>query len=134
MRGPKDAGNGPLYEYTQMPSHMNRRFSPEEFGGMELAGPLPFTKGCQVMKIPGRTYVNPYQFGDMLFDLSADPGQDRVLDDPEAEARMIRLMAKLMRENGAPPEQFERLGIPADGRITPEEAALQKETRRSGTP
>ncbi|MEK3720405.1 sulfatase [Paenibacillus sp. FSL H8-0034] len=115
MRAPIQEDNEPLYEYTLMPTHMHTRFDPREFAGMELAGPFSFTKGAQVMKIKGKTYLNPYRYGSLLFDLHQDPKQESQLDDPEIEARMLRLMARLMREHDAPAEQFERLGMTMDG-------------------
>jgi hypothetical protein len=48
-----------------------------------------------------------------LYDLQTDPGQERPLDDPEAEARMTRLMVELMAENDAPPEAFARIKVEA---------------------
>lgn len=115
MRGPKDMNNGPLYEYTLMPAHMNRMFDVQELKGMELAEPLPFSNGCPVLKIKGNTFINPYLYGHLLFDLEKDPKQENAIDDSDTELRMIRLMAKLLREHDAPGEQFERIGIPEDG-------------------
>ncbi|WP_409346017.1 sulfatase [Paenibacillus sp. MBLB4367] len=115
MRGPKDMYNGPLYEYTLMPTHKNRMFDVQELIGMEVVEPLPFSNGCPVLKIKGATFINPFLYGNFLFDLEKDPKQENAIDDPETELRMIRLMAKLMREHDAPSEQFERIGIPVDG-------------------
>ena len=52
----------------------------------------------------------------LLFDLASDPAQDRPLDlrDPAARAverRMIAATEQLMRDNDAPAEQWERLGL-----------------------
>jgi len=130
MRAPKTMDNGPLYEYTLMPSHMHNRFKPSEFEGMELAGPFRFTKSTQVMKLKGSTYLNPYYYGHLLFDLEQDPRQENPIDHPEVERRMIRLLARLLQEHDAPSEQFERLGIPADGMVTEAELQQEKELRR----
>ena len=54
------------------------------------------------------------EFGDLLFDLEADPGQQIPLNDPQVEAVMIRKLLDLMRANHCPPEQFERLGLDPD--------------------
>ena len=74
------------------------------------------------MKIEGRGsgWRDMHRFGTMLFDLKADPKQEHPIDDPEVEARMIRLMVDLMTANDAPPEQFERLGLSSE--VDPEEA------------
>ena len=46
-----------------------------------------------------------------LYDLESDPGQEKPLADAAVEARMVDLMARLMRANHAPPEAFTRLGL-----------------------
>jgi arylsulfatase A-like enzyme len=99
----------PTYEYTLMPTHMAWRFQPEELRGATLAEPFSFTKGCPVLKIPNRRAGTDYP--SMLFDTKSDPGEHNPLDDPALEKRMAALLAPLMRENDAPPEQLERLGL-----------------------
>ena len=42
------------------------------------------------------------------------------LDDPQKEVELIIAMLDLMRENHAPEEQFERLGLPIQGEMTME--------------
>jgi arylsulfatase A-like enzyme len=113
MRAPIKAENDPLCEYTLMPTHMRNAFKPEELQDIRLAEPFPFTKGCRTMKINANTWTNAHQFGTLLFDLQADPRQERPLQDAAIEARMIEHMVRLMGENDAPAEQYERLGLPA---------------------
>jgi hypothetical protein len=111
MRAPASPDNTPLYDYTLMPTHMRQRFGVNELQAIELAEPFTFTKGCRAMKIKARSAVNAHQFGTMLFDLEDDPRQEKPLHNPDIEAQMIRHIVRLMRENDAPPEQFERLGL-----------------------
>ena len=112
MRAPASPSNEPLYEYTHMPAHMRHTFSVEEMRGAVMAPPFRFTKGCPVMKIPSRqTWVKAHEFGTLLFDIDADPKQERPLQDPQIERRMIDLMVDLMRANDAPQEQYVRLGL-----------------------
>ena len=111
MRASAGPDNGPLFEYTLMPTHMRRAFAVEELQDIRLADPFSFTKGCRTMKIRGRVWTDPYPFGTLLFDLQEDPRQERPIRDSQAEERMVRLLVKLMRENDAPPEQFVRLGL-----------------------
>ena len=94
---------------------MRARFSTAELRDLELADPFPFTKGCRTLRIPARdgSWRDAYQFGTLLFDLQADPGQEHPLDAPEIERRMIDLLIELMRANDAPREQFARLGLVA---------------------
>jgi hypothetical protein len=112
MRGCANEANSPLFQYTLMPMHMNRMFEPRELTEIEMAGPLSFSKGCRVMKIPSRrpkTWLSNMET--MLFDLQTDPKQEKPIKDAAVEKRMIELMTKLMREVDAPAEQYERLGI-----------------------
>ncbi|MFC1960293.1 sulfatase [Chloroflexota bacterium] len=130
MRAPARPENIPLYQYTMMPTHMNKRFALDELADITIGGPFDWTQGRQVMKIgspgsdhhfvpgdktevqqPAPTANVHHQFGTLLFDLDSDPGQEQPLDDPALEADLIRRMVKLMQANECPPEQFERLGI-----------------------
>jgi arylsulfatase A-like enzyme len=111
MRAPVSPDNGPLFEYTLMPSHMRSMFGVEELQELELAEPFNFTKGCRTLKVPARPWLNPHQYGTLLFDVSSDPGQEHPLEAPEVEAMMVDHLVRLMEENDAPAEQFERLGL-----------------------
>jgi len=111
----------PLYEYTLMPMRMRRMFSPAELAAdrVQLAGPLPFTKGMPVMRIaqPQEAIdgIAPHDVGllpqHLLFDLATDPGQQQPIEDIALEGQVIQAMATLMRQAHAPQEQFERLGL-----------------------
>ncbi|MFJ6532758.1 sulfatase [Microbacterium sp. NPDC091662] len=114
MRACATADNAPLEEYTLMPTHMRGRFASNEFQGAELVDPLPFMKGIRPLRLTGRAQINPYTYGTLLFDLHADPAQEHPLDDAEQELRMLRLLARLLRENDAPASQYARLGIPVE--------------------
>ena len=67
------------------------------------------------MKIPGfPQHVPrdvPYECKTMLFDVEKDHAQQAPLDDPTVERRMIGLLVRHMKENEAPVEQYERLGL-----------------------
>lgn len=119
-RYPPDLRRQEIWQYTVMPTHIAMPFTPEELAGAELAGPLPFTKGARVLRVPvleRSPFQEKYGPGALLedetrlYDLAADPGQERPLADAAEEARMARLMAALMRANHAPPEAFARLGL-----------------------
>jgi hypothetical protein len=106
--------NTPLYEYTVMPTHMASRFTPEELQAWEVSPGFSFTKGCPVMKIAGRgshVAFTAHEQGHLLYDLQRDPAQASPFADTEAETMMIGHLVRLMQENEAPPEQFERLGL-----------------------
>jgi arylsulfatase A-like enzyme len=120
MRAPVRPDNTPLFEYTLMPTHMRGRFALSELGELCLAEPFSFTQGIRPLKIPARTYVKAHSFGTMLFDLANDPAQEHPVIDDVLELRMVRLMIEWMHWNDAPPDQFERLGLPIDGALLPE--------------
>ncbi len=112
MRGAASDANGPLYQYTHMPTHMRGPFSVEEMRAMERAEPFSFTKGCPTMRIEGNTWsAMKCAFETELYDLQDDPHQAAPLDDPEQEARMTALLVQTLRDSDAPPEQYERLGL-----------------------
>jgi arylsulfatase A-like enzyme len=115
MRAPATAANGPLFNYTLMPTHMRRTFDVEEMRGLqELAPPFRFTKGCRTMKIPcppGGWARRAHEFGTLLFDLAADPLQQHPVHDPAAEERIVRHLTRVMADTDAPAEQFDRLGL-----------------------
>jgi hypothetical protein len=115
MRAAADPSNGPLEDYTLMPTHMRSRFDASELACWEPAPPFSFTKGLRTMRVPvTAALINSWLHGTLLFDLHADPGQEHPLVDDEIELRMLRLLARLMHDSDAPPSQFQRLGIPHD--------------------
>ena len=119
MRAPAHPSNGPLEDYTLMPTHMRSRFDVSELLSWEPAPPFSFTKGLRTMRIPvTAAFLNPWRHGTLLFDLHTDPGQEHPLADDEIELRMLRLLTRLMHGSDAPPSQFERLGIPYDRDVT----------------
>ncbi|MDF2724965.1 MAG: sulfatase [Paenibacillus sp.] len=111
MRGPANEANRPLNNYTLMPTHMRRLFSPDELSGMELTEPFAFTKGTSVLRIPGTGAHRGGNLQTMLFDLQSDPEQLTPIKDAETENRLARRMVELMKYNDAPSEQYERLGL-----------------------
>ncbi|MEM7348715.1 MAG: sulfatase, partial [Chloroflexota bacterium] len=112
MRAPQGSTNGPIYEYTLMPTHIGWPFSVEELQHIQLAEPFSFTKNCQTMKIEGRGKDVEHQFQTLLFDLGADPSQAVTLTNSSVEAQMTDHIIRLMKENDAPLEQYQRLGLP----------------------
>ncbi|MBN9036153.1 MAG: sulfatase [Rhizobiales bacterium] len=118
MRASTSTENGPLYEYTLMPTRIWRRFSVEELAGATLAEPFSFTKGLRTLRVPGFTYGDLQRFGTLLYDLAADPGQQSPIEDEAVELAMIARLLDLMRQTDAPPEQFARLGLPREGAPT----------------
>src|SRR6478752_4949912 len=51
MRAAADPSNGPLQEFTLMPTHMRSRFTVGELTAWEPAEPFTFTKGVRTMRV-----------------------------------------------------------------------------------
>lgn len=111
MRAPVNSETVPLYEYTMMPTHMRGLFPTTQMQTIDLGGPFDFTKGCRTMRIDALSSLWKTPFETMLFDLETDPGQENPIQDPKVERRMIAHLTRLMRENDAPQELFDRLGL-----------------------
>lgn len=123
MRSGRSAEKGILNNYTLIPLHMFEPFSVAELKEADtvLTDEFSFTKGAPVMKIPASGETSPnnscywfeqhMKYGDLLFDLETDPGQQNPLKDPDTEARMKAAMKELMKENEAPSELYERIEL-----------------------
>lgn len=95
MRCPREEGKDSLYEYTLMPTRIDSMFNVSELQNITLHPGFDFTQGAQVMRIPATFgYLNPWRFGDKLFDLHADPGQVVSLADSEKRCITHRRCAR----------------------------------------
>jgi arylsulfatase A-like enzyme len=126
MRAPAKPENSPIYDYTLIPTDMRNFFSNNELRNIELAEPFEFTKNCKTMKInPIDNAIRfSYLYGSILFDLDADPTQEKPIEDPKIEKIMIKYLIDLMKKNDSPKEQYERLNIPSDGSISDKHLSL----------
>lgn len=114
FRAPVSADNQPLYDYTLMPSHMRKRFTPDELRAAEWVPSLPWADGLPVLRIPVRkeVFATGGPGAHWLFDLEAgDPEKGYRVEDPEIEAAILPRLVERLRAADAPPEQFERLGL-----------------------
>lgn len=119
MLVPATKENGPLYNYTHMPTNMRHTFSVESMRTVEIQPPFEFTKGCPVMKINAAVHQPKYFPGDSyfaemqtsLYDIDTDPHQEKPLDNKEVESAMLGHIKRLMKETDAPEEQYIRMGI-----------------------
>ena len=107
------------FEYTLMPTRMRMRFDVKTLAKAEFVGPLPFTKGCKVLKTPAPgNYVSSVNFGTKLFDVENDPRQKELIDNPELEAKYANMLVEEMKKAQAPEEQYVRLGLKKEGGMT----------------
>jgi hypothetical protein len=160
MKSPKGQDNGPLFEYTLMPAHMRCLFTIEDIQKAALTKPFGFTKECPVLKIPKKSnfgcadfsfllndnknssrridnndLLNAANFGDKLFDIKNDPHEEKKLDDMEIETHMANLLVRAMRENEAPEEQYERIGLVDERPVTEDDIRkIHEEARKNNIP
>ena len=73
------------------------------------------------------SHSSPEKFGDLLFDLSNDPGQLSPIRDDETELRMANAIRSCMLDHDAPDELYIRYRLSKDHEITPEEYAAERE-------
>jgi arylsulfatase A-like enzyme len=119
-RFPADIAGQEINQYTLMPTHITSHFSTQELEGATLAPPFDWTKNVPLLKVPV-TERSPmyYNYGPgclienetRLYDLVADPGQERPLADPSLERTMVTKMLRQMRANDAPREAYDRLDL-----------------------
>lgn len=114
MRSPVLRGSEKLYEYTLMPTRINRRFTPQEMEGTECHSGFKFTKGCPVLKIPATFIIglNAERFGNRFYDLETDSGQNEILVDDKNVVELLQAMRTMMEENDASEELYERYAVP----------------------
>jgi arylsulfatase A-like enzyme len=118
---PPEMHRAGLNQYTLMPMHLKEMFAVEELQEAQLAPALPFTKGVPVLRVPATPKSPNYALHGpaaqhdtvtVMFDLTTDPGQEHPLADEVVHARLCREIVRLMKQNDAPPEYFDRLGLP----------------------
>ncbi len=113
MHYPTDE-NKPLYEHTLMPTRHGggRAFiNNNVLEQMTLCEPFTFTKGLKLMKMPTNYRIPCRMHGTCLYDLKNDPGQLTPIEDSLVTNQMRENMIRLMKENDAPPGQYQRLGL-----------------------
>lgn len=110
-----------LFEYTLMPTRMTERFSIADLVGATLADPFSFTKGVPVLRLKPQSNANGEVIGvqgteyadaeTRLYDIKADPTQQKPIQNRAIEAELTASMRQLLQEADAPPEMFERLNL-----------------------
>ncbi|MBI5719128.1 MAG: sulfatase [Burkholderiales bacterium] len=112
---PRDLSGDGLYEYTLMPTHMNRMFPVEQLRGLALGRAFDFTQGVRPLRIPAlREGERPELNGgfldtrSMLFDLRDDYAQNRPIDAPEVVARLKAAATAVLARHDVPAEVYER--------------------------
>ena len=118
---PKDLYAPGLYEYTLMPMHLHTLFTVAEMKTAKLREPFDFTKGMPILQIDALMDARSIPIhdnkkfepgvGTTLYDLQADPKQQKPFRDAAIERRFHAGMACVMRAHDTPAEIYSRYGI-----------------------
>lgn len=104
-----------------MPTRIDSPFKIDELKDIRIHPGFDFTQGVQVMQIPATFgYLNPWRFGDKLFDVKNDPGQFQPLNDGTLSQRYAAALIPMMQQHDAPPELYTRFELDP---LTPERDA-----------
>ena len=90
-------------------------------GGSSLAPPFDFTKQMPILRIDALKDARRIPIhddrkfdpgvGTTLYDLAADPLQQKPFRDTAIERRMLRGIAEVLAAHDAPPEFYDRYGV-----------------------
>lgn len=112
MRCPREQDKAHLFEYTLMPTRIDSPFKLSELNNIRIHPGFDFTQGAQVMQIPASFgYLNPWRFGDKLFDVKHDPGQHQALENTALSSHYAQAMIPMMQQHDAPPELYTRFAL-----------------------
>lgn len=119
-----------MYDYTLMPTDMDKMYSVEDLKNIEITGPYSFTKGARVMKVNRKSLHNkPCAPFDLLFDLDTDPKQNNNLPDYQIRAKLSNEMISIMKDNEAPDDAYIRLGFSKKKKVNANDLIKQEEKR-----
>ncbi len=130
MRGPIRPKNEPLFEYTLMPTRMRGFVEIRNLQKTTLQEAFNFTSGLPLLKIPTGSFMNPYRYGHKLFNIDEDYEQIKPLDDLKLELHFLNKLKDAMKENDAPLEQYQRLGLNISEDMTLEQLLAQRALRK----
>lgn len=107
-----------VYAYTAMPTQFHAFMTREELAQAQMGRFLGHTYNIPVYRVPQagkpphrHEAAEPYAARHELYDLAADPGQERPLDDPATERHFEDLLRAHLTRVQAPAEQAARLGL-----------------------
>lgn len=115
FRAPVREDNYPLYAYTSMPTTLCKYVGRDRADEIEMGRFLKYIN-YPVYKIP-KNYENKkdgrirYIKESLIFDIEKDYNQEDPIQDKEVEKELIDKLINAMKDNDAPEEQYERLGL-----------------------
>lgn len=110
LRAPAAPDNQPLAQYTAMPTGFRSYLGTKNACEITAGRFLSYTE-YPVFRIPQKATNLQYVSDTLLFDLEQDPAQQHPVENSEKQEKMKGLLRQALREEGAPAEQFVRLGL-----------------------
>lgn len=104
-----------------------RGFIKKELTKATLCDGFSFTQNMKLLKLPSSASFSTYQYGNKLYNLHDDPYQQHALNDKQKEVELIHNMVEIMRQEDAPLEQYERMGVYAE--LNEDDLQRQRDTR-----
>lgn len=130
FRAPRDTSQ--LYAYTLMPTNMRDMFTVDQFRDARMSDGFSFTKGAKLMKIKASPWEERCSPCDMLFRLDSGPGQNTRILDENVTVELCNKMRLQMKANDAPPEMYQRMGLPEYRQYTHDDLRLERDRMEKG--
>ncbi|WP_028043009.1 sulfatase [Candidatus Stoquefichus massiliensis] len=108
MKASHDKTNQPFVECTLMPTQMRSFFPKDVLETMQIVDGDQLSHGIPYLKMRGKSYMQSYLFGNLLFDVREKEIQ---IDNQEIQNRLENAMIDMMKAVDAPQEEFKRLGL-----------------------
>ena len=115
-----------------MPTNMRDMFTVDQFRDARMSEGFSFTKGAKLMKIKASPWEERCSPCDMLFRLDSDPGQNSQILDENVTVELCNKMRLQMKANDAPPEMYQRMGLPEDRQYTLDDLRLERDRMEKG--
>ena len=105
-----------LFNYTLSPTYMGSRMTADDLKDFTLSRTFTFSKGLRLLRIKPRqllkkSFLEYEEMRDRLYDIKSDPSETNECNDATVIKRMEENMIRIMRENDAPEELYQRLGL-----------------------
>ncbi len=125
MRAPDNLYNEPSVQYGIIPAEVTGVFPIEVIKRAKNERGFSFSKGITLNAFAQKTMFSPVNFESTLYEIKGNSCKQ--IYDIEIEITMAETMKKLMLQNDAPTEQFVRLGLPLDRKLTRQDIVGHRE-------
>ncbi|API91492.1 MULTISPECIES: sulfatase [unclassified Virgibacillus] len=111
MRASANKDNKPLTNQTLAVTMMRGFFNKKSLENIRLIEGNRFSDNMPILEIELDNYIDSYSLGNLLFDMTNDPGQLHSINDIEMENKMIQKLKDKLIYLEAPKSLFERLNL-----------------------